>query len=91
MSDPVAELNRLLYAATPTERRAILRAALPFLTRWMVESVDSCAEDHDADALQWPLTVATELLVPLGAAVHRVLAEPPPVPRQDRRAPTDPA
>jgi hypothetical protein len=88
MSDPISELNQLLYAATPSERRVILRAALPILARWMVDSVESCTGDDDAGALQWPLQVSTELLVPLGAAVHRTQAASAPVPRQGQRPQT---
>ncbi|TDC52993.1 hypothetical protein E1212_07585 [Jiangella ureilytica] len=90
MSDPVAELNQLLYTATPSERRAVLRAALPVLARWMVDSVDTCAGDEDPDTSRWPLLVSTELLVPLGAAVHRAQTATSPVPRQaqGRQAPT---
>ncbi|TDD65455.1 hypothetical protein E1262_25070 [Jiangella aurantiaca] len=88
MSDPVAELNQLLYTATPAERRAILRAALPFVARWLVESVDSSTEENDPE---WPLTVSADLLVPLDAAVRRVQTGSPRVPRQDCHAPTAPA
>lgn len=96
MTDPVAELNQLLYTATPAERRAVLQSALPMVARWLVDSVDACAGDDDAESSRWPLLVSTELLVPLGAAVHRAETATAPVPRQapgrrglrSRQAPT---
>lgn len=88
MSDPVADLNQLLYTATPSERREILRAALPFVARWLVDSVDSSVAENDAE---WPLTVSTDLLVPVDAAVHRARNGSTRVPRQGCHAPTAPA
>lgn len=88
MSDPVAELNQLLYTATPSERRAILRTALPFFARWLIDSVDSSVAENDPE---WPLTVSSDLLVPLSTAVRRAPTGSTRLPRQGCPAPTAPA
>ncbi|TDE09710.1 hypothetical protein [Jiangella asiatica] len=71
MTDLIAELNQALYLATPAERRAFMSALLPTISRWLTESVESCAEASE-DERQWPDVVAAQLIEPVSATIRRV-------------------